>query len=224
MTGFFARVRQRRWDPRLYIKDVVERVAAALVLIAATPVMIVAAIAVAIADGRPVLYSQDRVGKDGRLFRILKFRTMRVNTLTVAETGDVTAEHPLVTPLGRFLRRTKIDELPQLLSVLKGDMAMVGPRPTVLEQVEKYDAFQRRRLEMRPGLTGWTAVNGGTSFTWEERIVLDVWYIDHWSLALDLMILARTPAVLLSGGTANPAALARAREHADKISGKTPQR
>jgi lipopolysaccharide/colanic/teichoic acid biosynthesis glycosyltransferase len=165
-------------------------------------------------DGGPASYPQERVGKDGRLFRMHKLRSMRVNDLPVHVVGQVSHEHPMVTRVGRFIRRYKIDELPQMLNVLTGEMSLVGPRPTVAEQVERYSPFQRRRLEVRPGITGWAQVNGATALTWDERIQLDVWYIDHRSLRLDLEILLRTPAVAFLGERAHPEALRAAQEHA----------
>jgi lipopolysaccharide/colanic/teichoic acid biosynthesis glycosyltransferase len=139
---------------------------------------------------------------------------MKVNNLSVAETGQVDSGHPLVTRVGVILRRLKIDELPQLVNVLKGDISLVGPRPATAEHVRGYDAFQLLRLEMRPGLTGWAQINGNARLTWDERIALDIYYIDHWSLALDMVILFATFPVILRGERLHPAALKRALEHA----------
>jgi lipopolysaccharide/colanic/teichoic acid biosynthesis glycosyltransferase len=116
----------------------------------------------------------------------------------------------MVTPVGRWIRRFKIDELPQLLRVLRGDMTLIGPRPTVLEQVEEYTAFQRRRLHIPPGMTGWAQVNGGIEISWPERIMLDVWYVEHRSFWLDMKILWRTTAVVLFGEMPNPKSLEEA--------------
>lgn len=181
------------------------------------PALAAAAALIVLEDGGPVFYPQERVGKDGRLFRMHKLRSMRVNDLPVHVVGQVSHEHPMVTRVGRFIRRYKIDELPQMLDVLTGEMSVVGPRPTVAEQVERYTPFQRRRLEVRPGITGWAQVNGATALTWDERIMLDVWYIDHRSFWLDLRILLRTPAVALLGERPHPEALREAQEHAARV-------
>jgi lipopolysaccharide/colanic/teichoic acid biosynthesis glycosyltransferase len=181
------------------------------------PILAAAAGLIVLEDGGPVFYPQERVGQGGRLFRMHKLRSMRVNDLPVHVVGQVSHEHPMVTRVGRFIRRFKIDELPQMVNVLAGEMSVIGPRPTVAEQVERYTPFQRRRLEIRPGITGWAQVNGATALTWDERIMLDVWYIDHRSLWLDLRILLRTPAVALFGERPDPAALQAAREHAARI-------
>jgi len=140
---------------------------------------------------------------------------MRVNTLSAVVVGQVRSKHPMVTTVGRWLRRFKIDELPQLLNVLRGEMTLIGPRPTVREQVDEYTPFQRRRLEVLPGMTGWAQVNGGVELTWAQRIILDVWYIDHRSFWLDLKILWRTLAVIWSGDEAHLSALEVACDYAD---------
>jgi lipopolysaccharide/colanic/teichoic acid biosynthesis glycosyltransferase len=142
---------------------------------------------------------------------------MRVHGLPTTEVGQVYETHPMVTRVGRLLRRFKIDELPQLVNVLLGDMSIVGPRPALPEALAGYDEFQRRRLEVRPGLTGWAQVNGSARLTWDERILLDVWNIDHWSHGLDLRILARTLGVVLWGERPNRRALAAARAHAARL-------
>jgi lipopolysaccharide/colanic/teichoic acid biosynthesis glycosyltransferase len=187
--------------------------AAGLLLLA--PVMLLAAALVAFEDGRPVLYRQRRVGREARRFELLKFRSMRVNDVPVEALGQPSDAHPLLLRSGRALRRLKVDELPQLLNVLRGEMSLVGPRPTIPEQVERYGPFERRRLLVRPGLTGWAQVNGNTLLSWPERIVLDVWYVDHWSLFLDMRILLKTMAVVLLGERRNDVAVKQALAHAD---------
>jgi lipopolysaccharide/colanic/teichoic acid biosynthesis glycosyltransferase len=137
------------------------------------------------------------VGRDGESFEVLKLRTMVVDAERQGAGFAVTSGDARITRVGDLLRRTSLDELPQLWNVLRGDMSLVGPRPTLRYQVEQYTERQRRRLEVRPGLTGWAQVNGRTSLPWSERIELDVWYVEHRSLALDLQILARTVGVLL---------------------------
>jgi lipopolysaccharide/colanic/teichoic acid biosynthesis glycosyltransferase len=157
-----------------------------------SPLLLVVAAVVLLRSGRPVFFLQERIGRCGKTFCIVKFRTMTRDAEQRTRGQWITAGNPYVTPVGRFLRKTSLDELPELINVLKGDMSLVGPRPTLPEQVAAYDAFQRRRLEMRPGITGWAQVNGRNSISWTERIKLDVWYIDHWTLLLDMRILLMT--------------------------------
>lgn len=186
------------------------------VLTAALPLLAVTAAAIWLEDGGPVLFRQTRVGKDGIDFAAFKFRSMRVNTLPPEAVGQVREDHHLVTRTGRVIRRLKVDELPQLINVVRGDMSLVGPRPTIREQVERYDSFQRRRLLVPPGMTGWAQVNGNTHVSWDDRIRLDVWYVDHWSLGLDLRILAKTLGVILLGERPDSEQIATARQHADR--------
>jgi exopolysaccharide biosynthesis polyprenyl glycosylphosphotransferase len=166
-------------------------------LVVAAPVLGAAALLIKREDGGPVLYRQERVGRDGESFRVLKLRTMVVDAERQGAGYAVDDRDPRITRVGDVLRRTSLDELPQLWNVLRGDMSLVGPRPTLRYQVEQYTDRQRRRLEVRPGLTGWAQVNGRTSLPWSERIELDVWYVEHRSLLLDLRILARTVGVLV---------------------------
>jgi lipopolysaccharide/colanic/teichoic acid biosynthesis glycosyltransferase len=191
--------------------DRIIAVTVSLFLIALTaPVFLLTALAIWCTDRGPVFYLQTRAGRDGQLFRMMKFRSMRVNDLPVNLVGEAGHEHPLVTPVGRWIRRLKIDELPQLINVLKGEMALVGPRPTVPEQVKSYTPFQRLRLKVLPGMTGWAQVNGGAEISWPERIILEVWYVDHCSVWLDLTIIFRTFAVVVGGHRPNLAALQQA--------------
>jgi lipopolysaccharide/colanic/teichoic acid biosynthesis glycosyltransferase len=198
------------------LKRLVEILASGMLLLLAGPLMIAIAIAVRL-DGGPALYRQVRAGRLGCPFNILKFRSMRTNKLTTAEIavvhGQVTASHPEVTWIGRWIRRFKIDELPQLINVLRGDMSFVGPRPTIVEQVQEYSVYQWHRMEVSPGLTGWAQVNGGIKYEWPERILLDVWYVGHRTFWLDVEILCRTAVVILQGEQCNPEALARAQEY-----------
>jgi lipopolysaccharide/colanic/teichoic acid biosynthesis glycosyltransferase len=168
-------------------------------LAVASPVLGAAALAVKLSDGGPVLYRQTRVGKDGADFELLKLRTMVVGAEHMGAGVAVDRGDPRITSVGRFLRRASIDELPQLVNVLRGEMSVIGPRPTLRYQVERYTDRQRRRLDVRPGLTGWAQVHGRAQLPWEERIELDVWYVEHRSPALDLRILLRTPLALFGG-------------------------
>ncbi|HEY2374051.1 MAG TPA: sugar transferase [Gaiellaceae bacterium] len=168
---------------------------AGVALVVASPLLAVAAVAVKL-DGGPVLYRQMRVGKDGVDFELLKLRTMVVGAETLGAGFAVNEGDSRITRAGRTLRRLSLDELPQLWNVVRGDMSIVGPRPTLRYQVERYDMRQRRRLEVKPGITGWAQVNGRASLPWPERIELDVWYVEHRGALLDLKILALTPLAL----------------------------
>jgi lipopolysaccharide/colanic/teichoic acid biosynthesis glycosyltransferase len=168
-------------------------------LVVTSPLLAAAAIATKLDGGGPVLYRQARVGRDGVDFEVLKLRTMVVGAETMGSGYAVDKGDARITRIGRVLRRTSIDELPQLWNVLRGDMSVIGPRPTLRYQVEQYDEHQRRRLEIRPGLTGWAQVQGRASLPWAERIELDVWYVENRSPKVDLEILLRTPLALFRG-------------------------
>ena len=172
---------------------------AGLGLAVASPLLAASALAVKLTDGGPVLFRQQRVGRDGRDFELLKLRTIVVGAESKGAGYAVERGDPRITRVGRLLRRTSIDELPQLWNVLRGDMSVVGPRPTLRYQVDRYTERQRRRLAIRPGLTGWAQVHGRAELPWAERIELDVWYVEHRSPALDVKILLRTPLVMFGG-------------------------
>ena len=158
-------------------------------LVVLSPVILIVGIAVFVRLGRPVLFSQTRPGLEGRPFRMFKFRTM---TDARDRSGNLLSDAERMTPLGRFLRSTSLDELPELWNVLRGDMSLVGPRPLLMEYLPLYTPEQARRHEARPGITGWAQINGRNAQTWPERFALDVWYVDNRSLWLDLKILWRT--------------------------------
>ena len=168
-------------------------------LVLASPVLLVAAIAIKLDSRGPVFYRQQRVGLDGSMFEMWKLRTMTDGAPLGGVWDPLTKDDPRVTRAGALLRRTSLDELPNLFNVLRGEMAIVGPRPTISEQVDEYTPEQRRRLEVKPGLTGWAQVNGRAALPWEERIELDVWYVDNRSTRLDLRIIGRTIALLITG-------------------------
>jgi lipopolysaccharide/colanic/teichoic acid biosynthesis glycosyltransferase len=172
---------------------------AGLGLVVAGPFLGVAAVAIKLGDGGPVLFRQTRVGREGVDFELLKLRTMVVDAERQGAGYAVDRGDPRITGVGRFLRRTSIDELPQLWNVLRGDMSIIGPRPTLRYQVERYDERQWRRLAVLPGLTGWAQVHGRAALSWAERIELDVWYVENRSARVDLSILLRTPAALFGG-------------------------
>jgi lipopolysaccharide/colanic/teichoic acid biosynthesis glycosyltransferase len=165
----------------------------------ASPVLAVAALAVKLGDGGPVLFKQVRVGKDGEDFELLKLRTMVVGAERKGAGYAVDRGDSRITRVGRLLRRTSLDELPQLWNVVRGDMSLIGPRPTLRYQVEKYSEHQRRRLDVLPGVTGWAQIHGRASLSWNERIELDVWYVEHRSPLTDVLILLRTPLALFGG-------------------------
>jgi lipopolysaccharide/colanic/teichoic acid biosynthesis glycosyltransferase len=168
-------------------------------LLAAAPVLALAALAIRLESPGPVIYRQRRIGRDGRPFDVLKLRTMVDGAEWLGAGLAVNTGDARITRVGRFLRRTSLDELPNLLNVLRGDMSLIGPRPTLPHQVDAYDARQRGRLAIRPGITGWAQVNGRASIPWPERIELDLHYIEHRSLALDLEIVRRSFRVLIAG-------------------------
>jgi lipopolysaccharide/colanic/teichoic acid biosynthesis glycosyltransferase len=176
--------------------DIVVASAALLVL---SPLLALAALLIKLESRGAVFYRQRRVGRGGRPFEMWKLRTMVPGAETMGAGLYVLEGDSRITRVGRRLRRFSLDELPNLVNVVRGDMAIVGPRPTVQQQVDRYTERQRRRLEVKPGITGWAQVNGRATLPWPERIELDVWYVEHRSLVLDLRILARTARMLASG-------------------------
>jgi len=176
-------------------KRVFDIIASALALLLLAPVLAGAALLVALKMGRPVFFRQQRPGLDGKPFTMLKFRTMR--DARDAQ-GRPLSDAERLTPFGRWLRATSLDELPELWNVLKGDLSLVGPRPLLMEYLPRYSETQRRRHEVRPGLTGWAQVHGRNAVDWNERFELDVWYVDHRSFWLDMKILAMTVRLVVS--------------------------
>jgi lipopolysaccharide/colanic/teichoic acid biosynthesis glycosyltransferase len=174
-------------------------VVAAIALVVLSPVLLIAAVAIRLGSRGPVIYRQRRVGRDGAEFELLKLRTMVEGSDPVGVGTVVTRDDPRVTAAGRFLRRSSLDELPNLVNVLRGEMAIIGPRPTIPAQVKDYTPRQHRRHEVRPGLTGLAQVQGRAGIPWADRIELDVEYVERRSPRLDLEILARTVALLLTG-------------------------
>lgn len=179
------------------MKRVLDTVLSAPALLMLSPLLLALAFLVKLDSRGPVLFIQDRVGKNGKLFRAYKYRTM-VQGAVDQGTGLLIdgEEDPRITRIGRFLRRWSLDELPQLINVLKGEMSVVGPRPTLLYQVEQYDDFQRRRLDVKPGITGWAQTHGRNVLSWPKRIEYDVWYVDNWSFRLDMEIILKTVPIL----------------------------
>lgn len=179
--------RDRKWQE--LIKWMADRLVAALALFLISPLLLILGSAVYIRMGRPILFAQPRPGKDGRIFTFYKFRTM---TDERDLDGNLLPDAQRLTALGQFLRKTSLDELPQLWNVLKGDMSFVGPRPLLVAYLDRYTPEQARRHEVKPGITGWAQVNGRNAISWEEKFKLDIWYVDGWSLWLDLKILFLT--------------------------------
>jgi lipopolysaccharide/colanic/teichoic acid biosynthesis glycosyltransferase len=174
-------------------------IVAALALALLSPLLALAAVLIRLESRGPVLYRQLRVGRGGEPFELWKLRTMVPGAESMGAGIYVVQGDPRITRIGRHLRRLSLDELPNLVNVIRGEMAIVGPRPTVQAQVDRYTERQLRRLDVKPGITGWAQVNGRTSLPWPERIELDVWYVEHRSLWLDLRILAKTARLLASG-------------------------
>lgn len=171
------------------VKSVCDRIFAAFALVVFSPFILLVAIAIYLRMGRPIVFAQPRPGKDGRIFTFYKFRTM---TNDCDANGNLLSDQERLTAIGQFLRKTSLDELPQLLNVLKGDMSFVGPRPLMVEYLVRYSPEQARRHDVMPGITGWAQINGRNTISWQEKFKLDVWYVDNWSLWLDLKILFLT--------------------------------
>ena len=173
----------------LHVKRLIDVVASGAAVLFLSPLLLVLAAITRITVGAPVLFTQERAGLHGRAFRILKFRTM---TDSRDDAGRLLPDAQRLTRWGRFLRSTSLDELPELINVLKGEMSLVGPRPLLIRYLARYTPRQMRRHEAKPGITGWAQVNGRNNITWEQKFDLDVWYVEHQSLGLDLKILALT--------------------------------
>lgn len=171
------------------MKRLFDVVASAVALVVLSPLIAVLAVLVALKLGRPVLFTQQRPGRNARPFTMYKFRTM---TSATGPDGHLLPDAERLTSFGRLLRSTSLDELPELWNILRGDMSLVGPRPLLMAYLSRYSAHQARRHEVRPGLTGWAQVNGRNATTWDERFDLDVWYVDHRTMRLDLQIIWKT--------------------------------
>jgi lipopolysaccharide/colanic/teichoic acid biosynthesis glycosyltransferase len=172
---------------------------ASLLLVVTSPLLLAALIAIRLESKGSPIYKQLRIGKDGQPFELLKLRTMVTGAEHIGAGLAINEGDPRITRVGAILRRFSLDELPNLFNVLRGELAIVGPRPTIPAQVDQYTERQRRRLEVKPGISGWAQVNGRAALPWHERIELDVWYVDHRSFALDLKILAMTARMLVTG-------------------------
>ena len=181
------------------LRRMIDIVVSAGVLLLASPLLLAAAVAIRLESPGPVLYRQRRSGLHGRPFELLKLRTMVTGAEHIGAGLAINQDDPRITRVGALLRRTSLDELPNLVNVLRGDMSLIGPRPTLPAQVEQYTERQRGRLSIKPGITGWAQVNGRASLPWPERIELDLYYIEHRSLPLDVEILRRSVGLVLGG-------------------------
>ena len=173
----------------LYTKRLFDLLAAILLIIILFPMLLVTAVLIVFKLSRPVIFAQWRSGKDGIPFRIYKFRTMLDR---YDKNGVLAPDEDRITPFGQKLRSVSLDELPELINVIKGEMSLVGPRPLITEYMDKYNEEQIRRLEVKPGITGWAQVNGRNTISWEKKFKLDVWYVDNWNLFLDIKIIFLT--------------------------------
>lgn len=179
-----------------YLKRLIDLLLSLIIFILIIPVLLLISLSIYLSDYGPILYQQERIGKNGKPFTIYKFRTMDVDAES-KEKGYVIVKHdPRITRIGKLLRHSSLDELPQLINVIKGEMSLVGPRPTLGYQVERYNKRQLNRLTVKPGITGWAQVNGRSSLSWPERIEYDLWYINNWSICLDILILLKSIAVI----------------------------
>jgi len=176
----------------LYVKYVFDYILSISLLIILSPIFLIIAVMIKLDCKGPALFKQERVGKDGKLFKIYKFRTMVDNAVNIEHGFGLEENDPRIAFIGKFLRKWSLDELPQLINVIKGEMSIIGPRPTLQYQVKQYNEFQKKRLLMKPGITGWAQVNGRNSLTWEERINFDVLYVECYTLWLDLEIFIKT--------------------------------
>jgi sugar transferase EpsL len=207
------------------LKRLIDVIAALGALLVLWPLMLVIALVIRVRMGAPVLFRQERPGYKGHPFTLYKFRTMSVAS---GSAGDITQDAQRLTPLGRTLRAWTLDELPQFWNVLRGDVSLVGPRPLLMQYLARYTPEQARRHDVKPGLTGWAQVNGRNAQSWEDRFALDVWYVDHWSLWLDVKIIAKTFVSVLrregitpKGHTTMPEFMGEGRDAAGAVAGGT---
>jgi sugar transferase EpsL len=182
-------------------KRLFDLIVSGITLLVLSPFILVISILVFILDGLPIIFIQDRPGLLGHIFRNYKFRTMRI---LKKGKGELVPEEERIFPFGRFLRRFSLDEIPELLNVIKGEMSLVGPRPLLVEYLPRYSKEQRRRHEVLPGITGWAQIHGRNALSWEERFQLDVWYVDHWSFWQDIKIIFLTVWKVLKGEGITP--------------------
>jgi lipopolysaccharide/colanic/teichoic acid biosynthesis glycosyltransferase len=187
-------MKSKRKKLQQFIKESMDRIVAFAALLIFFPVLTIVAILIYLQMGFPILFVQPRCGRNSQIFNFYKFRTL---TNDRDQEGNLLPDEQRSTPLGQFLRRSSLDELPQLWNVFKGDMSLVGPRPLVVRYLPRYTAEQARRHEVKPGITGWAQINGRNGISWEKKFNLDVWYVEHWNLWLDLKILILTAWIVM---------------------------
>jgi lipopolysaccharide/colanic/teichoic acid biosynthesis glycosyltransferase len=180
-------------------KELFDRIISIIALIILLPYFFIIAILIKLDSKGPIFFLQERAGKNGKIFKIIKFRTMLSGADKITNTSIVPENSPYITRIGKLLRRYSIDELPQLLNVIKGEMSLVGPRPALPYQIKKYSELQKKRLLMKPGITSWAAINGRNKLTWKERIEYDIYYVDNWSMWLDIKIIIKTVIFVIKG-------------------------
>ena len=181
------------------LKRIFDIFASGIALIVLLPIFAIIGILIKLDSKGPVFFIQERAGKDGKIFKAYKLRTMIQGADKITKGIIFGEDNPYITKVGKLLRRTGFDELVQLINVFKGDMSLVGPRPTLPYQIKKYNNIQKKRLSVKPGIAGWALINGRNSLTWDKRIELDLWYIKHWSIWLDIKILISTIYVVIKG-------------------------
>jgi len=182
----------------LFLKNIFDVLVGVFLLLLIIPILVFIAIVIKLDSNGPVFFKQQRVGFIGKPFSIYKFRTMIDNAVNVGAGLNIVDNDPRITAVGKILRDWSLDELPQIINIVKGEMSFIGPRPTLQYQVDNYTDHQLNRLNMKPGVTGWAQINGRNNISWEDRIELDVWYVDNWSLWLDIKIALKTPAVVFN--------------------------
>ncbi len=193
---------RQNMNPTPLLKRVFDIVFSLIAAVLLTPVFILVTILLIMAQGFPVIFTQIRPGKNGKPFRLYKFRTMKESRNSE---GELFVDDVRITRFGNFLRNSSFDELPELINVIKGDMSIVGPRPLLMQYLERYSEEQARRNEVLPGITGWAQVNGRNAISWEEKFNLDVWYVDHWAFWLDIRIIFQTIWKVIKGeGVSQP--------------------
>ena len=181
------------------IKQSIDFLVSLVLLLALFPIFVIISFLIKIDSSGPVFYKQYRIGRNGKKFKIWKFRSMIINAENIGAKMGFIKDDPRITCIGKLLRLTSIDELPQIINILKGEMSFIGPRPTIENQVVKYNTFQRRRLLMKPGISGWAQVNGRNELKWSKRIELDIYYIENWNLWFDIKIVFRTLYIIFAG-------------------------
>lgn len=195
-----------------WIKRTVDLLISACAIIFLLPFWILLGLCIYLEDPGKIFFKQQRLGKNGKLFTIYKFRSMYINNIPPMELGAIKHDHSLVTRVGYFIRRFKLDETPQFLNVLLGNMSLIGPRPCLPERLSTMTLIQKKRLDFLPGLSGWAEVNGNVDLTWDEQIILDLWYVKNWTFFLDIKIIFLTLKVVLFGSEKNETALNDAKD------------